>query len=381
MASWKARKPIESIAEIDPKHQLRRSLRWPLLVALGIGAILPVSAIGSAASQASIAGPGVLLAIAMAGLICACAAVAYAEMATRIPLSGSAYSYAYVAIGELAAWIVGWCLILEFLVAARFAASGWAIELAEFLRGYGIDFPLVVPLGIESKPLIYLAAIFIVAVVGGVLAWSPRKAATINLVLVLVMMLPPILFVAVMLPAFNSHNLEPFMPFGFARSSGPYGISLGVVAAATTFLFLFAGFNAVAPAAEETRDPARDTRIGILGSFAVSVAICVAVTAATVGALAYQQFLNDPQLAQQYPPVPLADWLIRLQHWSMLIAWPAYLFALLYALSRNLPRNVSRPADARIACVGFEVMAIRCAPRCSLRSSSDWSQALPRSAR
>lgn len=42
--------------------------------------------------------------------------VCYAELSSRIPKAGSAYSYAYIAVGELAAFIVGWNLLLEYTV-------------------------------------------------------------------------------------------------------------------------------------------------------------------------------------------------------------------------------------------------------------------------
>lgn len=41
-----------------------------------------------------------------------------------MPISGSTYSYAYATMGELVAWIIGWDLILEYLVGAAAVAVG-----------------------------------------------------------------------------------------------------------------------------------------------------------------------------------------------------------------------------------------------------------------
>jgi APA family basic amino acid/polyamine antiporter len=58
----------------------------------------------------------------LAALACAPAALCYAELASTVPIAGSAYTYTYATLGELAAWIVGWDLVLELSVAG---ASSW----------------------------------------------------------------------------------------------------------------------------------------------------------------------------------------------------------------------------------------------------------------
>ena len=50
----------------------------------------------------------------LAAVTCAFSAFSYAELAGSIPVSGSSYSYAYATLGELIAWVCGWCLMLEY---------------------------------------------------------------------------------------------------------------------------------------------------------------------------------------------------------------------------------------------------------------------------
>ena len=70
-------------------------------------------------------GPSIILSFVLAGVTCVFSALAFAELASAIPVSGSAYTYSYATLGELAAWIIGWDLILEYGVSIAGVAIGW----------------------------------------------------------------------------------------------------------------------------------------------------------------------------------------------------------------------------------------------------------------
>ncbi|WP_375250619.1 amino acid permease, partial [Sphingomonas sp.] len=134
------RKPIE----VDHKGgtELARTLSWPHLVALGVGAIVGTGILTLIGVGADRAGPAVILSFVIAGAICACAALAYAEMATMIPASGSAYTYSYVALGEVIAWVIGWSLILEYSLVVSTVAVGWSGYASELLKPLGFPVEL-----------------------------------------------------------------------------------------------------------------------------------------------------------------------------------------------------------------------------------------------
>ena len=288
------RKPISASQVQEGGHALRRTLSWPHLVALGVGAIVGTGILTLIGVGADRAGPAVLISFAIAGAICACAALAYAEMATMLPAAGSAYSYSYTVLGELIAWVVGWSLILEYSLVVSTVAVGWSGYAAPLLHA-STGFPIALMQGPELGGIVNLPAIFIIAVVAGLLIVGTRESATLNAILVIVKIATLALFVAVALPYFNAANLEPFMPYGFAKSMSDGGVERGVMAAAAIIFFAFYGFDAISTAAEETKKPERDLPIGIIGSMVACTLIYMLVAAAAVGALPFTHFADSPE--------------------------------------------------------------------------------------
>ncbi len=351
------RKPIVPEPQ-EGQHALARTLGWPHLIALGVGAIVGTGILTLIGVGADKAGPAVILSFGIAGLICACAALAYAEMATMIPASGSAYTYSYVVIGELIAWVVGWSLILEYSLVVSAVAVGWSGYAAPLLEAWA-GAPMALMQGPELGGIVNLPAIAIIAVVAGLLLVGTRESATLNAILVLVKVLALVVFVAVALPAFNAANLEPFSPYGFTKHMGPDGVERGVMAAAAIIFFAFYGFDAIATAAEETKNPDRDLKIGIVGSMFVCVVIYIAVAVAAVGAISYARFANSPEplaLILRELGSPLAAQYLGV---TAVIALPTVILAFFYGQSRiffTMARDGLLPASlARLSSRGTPV--------------------------
>ena len=131
--------------------------------------------------------------------------------------------------------------------------------------------------------------------VAGLLIYGTRESATLNAVLVAVKVVALIVFVAVTLPYFNAGQFRAVHALRLSQDPGPPGAEVGVMAAAAIIFFAFYGFDAIATAAEETKNPGRDLKIGIVGSMVVCVIIYMAVAAAAIGALAYTRFANSPE--------------------------------------------------------------------------------------
>src|ERR671933_534324 len=118
-------KPVEqSIRDTEePEFQLRKALGPLDLTVFGIGVIIGTGLFVLTGKAAA----------AVAGVACALAALCYAEFASTVPVAGSAYTFSYASLGEFIAWIIGWDLILEFIVGASAVSVGWSGYFGQIL--------------------------------------------------------------------------------------------------------------------------------------------------------------------------------------------------------------------------------------------------------
>jgi APA family basic amino acid/polyamine antiporter len=336
MNFWLRRKSLDVLAHIDASHQLKKTLGWPHLIALGIGAVIGTGIFVLVGRGADYAGPSVLLAFALAGGLSVCAALAYAEMATLLPAAGSAYTYTYSVLGEGLAWIVGWSLILEYGVTCGAVASGWSGYMIGLLNSLGVHIPEALSTGPAGGGIINLPAVLIVAAVTALLARGTKESATVNVFLVAIKMMALAMFVFFTLQVIHPGYFEPFMPYGFASHIEADGHTRGVMAAAAIIFFAYLGFDAVSTAAEEVKNPKKDLTIGILGSLLICTAIYILISYCAVGSWPFQEFSGSRE--------PLALILRNLDHptaalligAAAIVALPSVILVMMYGQTRVL---------------------------------------------
>jgi len=294
-----ATKSIDELREYaQEEHGLKRSLGALDLIALGIGAIIGTGIFvltGHAAARN--AGPAVALSFVVAGIAATFAGLCYAEMASMIPVSGSAYTYAYATMGELVAWIIGWDLILEYLVSAAAVSVGWSGYVVAFLHDtFGLDLPHAW----SSAPVLWsethqrfdatgaflnMPAVVISGAVTALLVRGIKESARINTIIVVVKVAVVLLFIAFAAGFVRTSNWHPFIPPN-EGAFGRFGVS-GVFQGATMVFFAYIGFDAVSTAAQEARNPQRDLPIGILVSLAICTVLYIAVSLILTGVVPY----------------------------------------------------------------------------------------------
>ena len=311
------RKPLADVRADGERHGMVRSLGPVQLTMIGIGCIIGAGVYvmtGTAASN--YAGPAVILSFALAGLACAFTALCYGELSSTLPVAGASYSYAYASLGEVYAWILAWMLSLELGLAGSALAVGVAGYLLSLLGDFGIHVPAIIstPL-VQAIPTpagphfvvgggVNLIAVAAVALLAIVLIRGVTHSARLNALMVAVKIGVLVLFVVVGAPHVHTANWHPFLPpnqGGFA-----YGWP-GVFRGASILFFAYLGFEAVATAALEARQPQRDIPIGILSSLVVATIVYIAVALVLTGLVPYTK-LNVPD------PVAVA---------ADVIGWPA----------------------------------------------------------
>ncbi|MWA01107.1 amino acid permease [Actinomadura sp. LD22] len=283
------------------RHRLRVVYRTRDLIVLGLGVMIGSGIFKISGEQAATtAGPSVIISFLIAGGVCLLAALSYAELSSIVPVAGSAYSFSYVAFGEIWAWVVGWALVLELLLAASVVARAWSLYATQALADFAVPVPSWLAGVIGQEKGFDLFAFGILVLLITMLATGSRLSLRSLWFMVMAKLIVIGLVVATGLKFFHAGNLTPFVPpeqpapdgattvldalLGAVTGSKPgvFGI-WGIFAAAPAIAFAYIGFDLIATASEETDDAPRKVPRGMLTSLAIAVVLYVAVAVAMVG--------------------------------------------------------------------------------------------------
>ncbi|MFI9535585.1 amino acid permease [Nocardia fusca] len=355
----------QSIRDTDePGKKLRKDLTaWDLAI-FGVAVVIGAGIFTLTARTAgNVAGPAVSLAFVFAAIACGLTALCYAEFASTVPVAGSAYTFSYATFGELAAWIIGWDLLLEFALAAAVVSKGWSQYLGQvFDRGAAV---------VEIGGVTFdWGAVLLIAVLTTLLALGTKLSSRVSMIAVAIKVGVILLVIVVGLSFFDSANLTPFIPesvpgedgqgltqslFSWATGAGNSTFGwYGLLAAASLVFFAFIGFDVVATAAEETKNPQRDLPRGILGSLIVVTILYVAVTIVLTGMVPYTDLAGDDATLATAFALNGANWAKNIISIGALAGLTTVVMVMLlgqtrvlFAMSRDglVPRGLARTGD------------------------------------
>lgn len=295
---------------------------------LGIGAIIGTGIFVLTGTGAVTAGPGLVLSFVIAGLACLFAALAYAEFASTVPVSGSVYTFTYATMGELLAFIIGWDLILEYMLAASAVSAGWSGYFVSFLNGIGLHIPLeftAAPGTLKDQTTYFnLPAFLILMGITFLLYFGIKESKRINNFMVIVKIIVILLFIIVAFKYVKPDNWTPFMPFGFS----------GVFGAAALVFFAFIGFDAVSSAVEETKNPARDLPRGIIFSLVICTFLYVIVSAIMTGIVPFMQFEGISHPVSLVLQVAGQNWVAGIVDIGAILGMTTVMLVMLYGQTR-----------------------------------------------
>jgi APA family basic amino acid/polyamine antiporter len=298
----------------EPEHRLRKNLSGLDLTVFGVGVIIGTGIFVLTGEVAKTdAGPAVAISFVIAGVVCGLAAICYAEFASTVPVAGSAYTFSYATLGEFVAWIIGWDLVLELALGAATVSVGWSGYLNELLGDLGIPLPASIA---GETATVNIPAIVIALAMTGVLILGIKLSSRVTTVIVAIKILIVLLVIVVGAFFVKAANYSPFIPPAQPREAGggwsapliqlisgfapsTFGVG-GILAGAAIVFFAFIGFDIVATAAEETKNPKRDLPRGIIGSLVICTLLYVAVSLVVVGMQHYTELSTTAPLADAF---------------------------------------------------------------------------------
>ena len=317
------KKPIEAILENsgienhdhNDEGNLKKVLKVRDLIALGIAAVIGAGIFSTIGQAAYDGGPGVTFLFIIVAITCGFTTLCYAEFASRVPASGSAYTYAYVTFGEIAAWVIGWALILEYSIGNVVISISWSSYFVNLLDGVGLHLPTwmltdpttakanfesVLSLGKNTASLAWSTApviagfkficnlpaaiiIILITILAYIGIKESRRGVNIMVGLKLVVLA---LVVGIGIFYIDTDNWSPFMPNDFK----------GVLKGVSAVFFAYIGFDAISTTAEECANPQRDLPRGMIYTLIICTAIFVIVALVITGMINYSEFNNvsDP---------------------------------------------------------------------------------------
>lgn len=374
MQLFRTKSVEQTIAETGEEgRKLKRNLTWWDLSIMGV-AVAVGAGIFSVGAQAAAfhAGPAVIISFLIAGIVCGAAVMCYAEFASMIPVAGSAYTFTYTTVGEIMAWIVGWDLILEMLMAGSVISKYWGVYLNDFMRLMGWNANTNLTFGsfhIDIAPIIIVAFFTTLLVFGTKIGARVDGAMTVLKI--------AIVFFVVIVGFFyvKASNFTPFIPpsqpastvegssavtglmtqplWQFATGMTPsvYGVP-GILSVAALVFFAFIGFDVVATASEETKNPHKNVPLGIGVGMLLIIVMYMLVAVVTTGMVSYADLAkqDSPSLATAFELVG-ADWAAKIISFGIVLGLATVVMVLLlgltrivFAMSRDglLPRGLSK---------------------------------------
>uniref|UniRef100_A0A2S2PER9 Putative cationic amino acid transporter n=1 Tax=Schizaphis graminum TaxID=13262 RepID=A0A2S2PER9_SCHGA len=247
----------------DPHHptKLKKCLNTIDLTSLGVGSCLGTGMyVVTGLVARRFAGPAVILSFIIAAVASLFSGACYAEFGVRVPnTSGSAYMYSYVTVGEFIAFLIGWNMVLEYLIGTSACACALSASLDSLTNG-AISASVQNYVGFLGKPDILAAGITLLMMV--LLAAGVKKSLIFNHLMNAINLGAWVFLMSAGLFYVNLDNWtknDGFLPNGWG----------GVFKGAATCFYAFIGFDIIATTGEEAHNPKKSIPLAIMASLVI----------------------------------------------------------------------------------------------------------------
>ncbi|XP_042219105.1 cationic amino acid transporter 4-like isoform X2 [Homarus americanus] len=328
--TWNRMSRTKKVATDVMETPLNRCLSTLDITLLGIGHMVGAGIYvltGTVAKDT--AGPAIILSFLLAGFASLLSALCYAEFGARVPKAGSAYVYTYVTIGEFWAFVIGWNIVLEHMIGAASVARAWSGYVDSLFDG-ALSNATMTHIGVLHAGLLAPYPDFLAFAVTlaycGFLTMGVKGSAYFNSVFTLINLCVMAFVIVVGMTYADIANWSA--GDGFMA----YGVS-GVISGAATCFYAFVGFDSIATAGEEAKNPARSIPRATLVSMSV-VTVGYVLVGGTLTLMVPYYNLNPAAALPDAFAVHGANWAKYVVSVGALCGMTTTLFGSLFSLPR-----------------------------------------------
>jgi len=253
---------------------LAKTLGPTSIVFMGIGSLIGGGIFTLLGPAAGIAGPGLIFSMILGSVVAFLNLQMYLALGTTFPGAGGGYIWIKKGLGNFQGFLAGWTDWFAHAAACGVYALSFGFYGREILNALNIQsesFPWLT----SAKFIAFITVLFF-----GYINWKgtkvTAKASNITTVFLLIILSLFLIF-GFWKMSINPEPLKNFSPFL------PSGL-LSIVAAASFFYIAFEGSEIQVQAGEETKNPARDLKIGLITSWAVVSIIYILLSFVIIGA-------------------------------------------------------------------------------------------------
>ncbi|XP_061365708.1 cationic amino acid transporter 1-like [Gastrolobium bilobum] len=248
-------------------HEMKKTLNWWDLMWFGIGAVIGSGIFVLTGLEArTVVGPAVVLSYVISGISALFSVFCYTEFAVEIPVAGGSFAYLRVELGDFVAFIAAGNILLEYVIGGAAVARSWTSYFATLCNKNPDDFRIIVHKMSSDYNHLDPIAIGILIVITILAVYSTKGSSRFNYIASVFHLVVIVFIIIAGLTKAKTENYTTFVPFGVR----------GVFKASAVLFFAYVGFDAVSTMAEETKNPARDIPIGLVGSMVITtLAYCL----------------------------------------------------------------------------------------------------------
>ncbi|XP_056385660.1 cationic amino acid transporter 4 [Hyla sarda] len=289
---------VKTLEDDLMETSFKRCLSTLDLTLLGVGGMVGSGLYvltGTVAKE--IAGPAVVISFLIAGIASLLAALCYAEFGARVPKTGSAYMFTYVSVGELWAFLIGWNVILEYMIGGAAVARAWSGYLdsifdhkiknftVNHVGSWNVPFLAHYPDFLAAGILLFATAFITFGV--RVSSWLNHVFAAISMAIIIFILIFGFILAD---PKNWSAEHGGFAPFGFS----------GIMSGTATCFYAFVGFDVIAASSEEARNPQKAVPIATAVSLGLATGAYVLVSVVLTLMVPWNTLVPDSALSDAF---------------------------------------------------------------------------------